>query len=130
MCDPQHGMLHQATGSVITTDNPGQYIILYSDPPAAMGYWVVALGDIPSGEQQYPWAVISAPHQYILFILARDVEHFRHHHQQHVLDWVKAHGYTEEVNKPLETFQGQQCQYAPLPRNEIPTLKPTKSSPQ
>lgn len=126
-CGPQ-GMLHQASGAVITTDQPGQFIILY--PQAAMGYWVVALGDIPPGEDKYPWAVISAPHQYILYILARDVHHFRHHHQQHVLKWITDHGYTQDVNKPLETFQGDQCLYPPVISQSTPTIPKTPPQPK
>jgi lipocalin len=111
-------------GMVMTTEHPRQFIIVYSQPPAAMGYWIVALGDIPPGEQQYPWAVVSAPYQYILYILARDVMHFRHHYQEYVLQWVKDHGYTQELNKPLETFQGDPCQYPPLPDDIRRKTKP------
>eukprot|EP01031_Cornospumella_fuschlensis_P033835 gene33835-40938_t len=81
-------------------------------------YWVIALGDPEPDKPKnpYPWAVVSQPFGLMLFILARDVELFRERYENEVLKLVKKKGFIFPFNKPLETYQGSSCQYAPEPK--------------
>lgn len=92
-------------------------------------YWVVALGPLipvtgPGEQQQYAWAVVSVPFGLSVFVLARDVTAFREQYQEEVLDMVKKKGFLLPFNKPLETYQADDCDYAPPPPKPKPKPKP------
>jgi hypothetical protein len=72
-------------------------------------YWVVALGDITG--DQYPWAIVSAPFRSSSFILARNVNTFRSDYEQEALKKAADLGFTSDANKPLPTYQGDDCDY-------------------
>lgn len=97
---------------------PGKYRISMPDSSAPFDgfYWVVAVGDIPSGETQYPWAIVSVPFQTSLFILARDVDDFKENLQETALKVAEDKGFTFFFNKPIATFQStSECEYPPVP---------------
>eukprot|EP01031_Cornospumella_fuschlensis_P025338 gene25338-30597_t len=81
-------------------------------------YWAIALGDPEPDKPNnpYPWAVVSQPFGLMLFILARNVELFRERYENEVLKLVKKKGFIFPFNKPLETYQESNCQYAPEPK--------------
>lgn len=109
-----NGKLEQASGAAYKTSDPGKFTLTLENAPVVGSYWVVALGDIPAGTNKYPWSVVSTPFGTDLFILARDPNQFRTTYQTEVLDLVKAKGFTKSYNKPLETYQAEDCEYAPL----------------
>lgn len=95
--------------------------------PFAGFYWIVKLGDIEPGQSQYPYAIVSVPFQTSLFILARDVEEFRLKYKDSVLQLVKDMGFKYFFNKPIETYQSEECNYPPEGPT-IPKLKPESES--
>lgn len=110
------GQLQQASGVAFETKDPGKYVVTFQNSHTIGSYWIVALGDIQKGEKLYPWTMISSPFQLSLFILARDPRTFHEKYHDEVMRIVKEKGFTKEINKPLETYQGDDCLYPPTPR--------------
>lgn len=115
------GELEQVMGTA-TNDNPkedpGKFSLVFDNMPTPVpgSYWIVKVGDIPEGEDKYPWAIVSAPFQVMLWILARDVDSFGENYEQELLNVVEELGFTYFFNKPIKTFQSSsECQYAPMP---------------
>lgn len=115
------GELKQVTGTAVNEEadrEPGKYRISMDDSsiPFDGFYWVVAVGEIPSGKTQYPWAIVSVPFQTSLFILARDVDDFKQNYQTTALQIASEKGFTNFFNKPIATYQStSECQYPPAP---------------
>lgn len=114
------GELRQVTGTAVNEAadvEPGKYRLAIDQSPIPFDgfYWVVAVGEIPLGQTQYPWAVVTVPFQTCLFILARDVEDFKQNHQATVLQLVEDKGFNNFFNKPIATYQSSQCNYPPVP---------------
>lgn len=105
------GQLSKITGHATATDSPGKFKI-YFDSGQSGNYWITALGEVPEGQDKYPWAVVSVPYETSLYILARDVEEFRNQYEDEVLALVKEQGFIYFYNKPLETYQGDNCLYS------------------
>jgi lipocalin len=120
--------LRQANGTVYKTSNPGKYEVQFDETPNERGnYWIVALGDIPAEESQYPWSIVSTPFRTSLFILARDVERFRSVYAKEVFEIVRKEGFTFNYNRPLETYQGNDCLYPDsLPPPSISNEEPNQ----
>lgn len=78
-------------------------------------YWIAAVSPIDTTSGQYQWAVISDPNKLYLFILARDPAQFRSLYEEDVLDLVHSLGFDQFWNKPIETYQQQDCVYSPEP---------------
>lgn len=91
-------------------DEPGKYSIDFAGVPREGNYWIIAVGD--KDGDQYPWAVVSSPFKLQLFILARNVNEFREKYEEEVLKLVKDQGFDKDLNKPLETYQGDDCAYS------------------
>lgn len=105
-----------ATGRAINDDykrSPGKFRLTFDSmkSPFAGFYWIVRVGEIESGETQYPWAIVSVPFQTSVFVLARDVKIFRTQYQEAVLQMLEDLGFKFFFNKPIETFHGPKCTY-------------------
>lgn len=110
------GTLDQVNGTVFKTNDPGKYEVQFDTPSYDRGnYWIVALGDIPAGESQYPWSIVSTPFRTTSFILARNVDDFRSVYAKIVFEIARKKGFTSNLNKPLETYQGGDCLYPDVP---------------
>jgi lipocalin len=101
------------------SSEPGKYKISFEDssmPSIAGSYWIVQVGDIPSGSKQYPWAIVSVPFQAMLWVLVRDPEEFSQQYEQSVMQTVADLGFTYFFNKPIKTYQSKsECSYAAEP---------------
>ncbi|KAK3104141.1 hypothetical protein FSP39_024759, partial [Pinctada imbricata] len=75
-------------------------------------YWVVKLGPATYGSQNlYQYAIVSDSVRATLFVLARDPDVFRQQYETEVLEYLKTHGFTTAVNKPVKTYHEKDCQY-------------------
>jgi hypothetical protein len=59
--------------------------------------------------------VVTVPFGVELFVLARDVSTFKDKYERLVLAMLKLHGFDRPINAPVETYQGNDCAYAPIP---------------
>lgn len=115
--DGPNGRLEQVKGDALRTSEPGKFKVKFDNTARVGDYWVTAVGQ-PSADANgsYPWALVSAPYRTSLFILARNVQQFRAKYQSTVLRIAEEQGFTQAYNKPLETYQGADCVYAPVPK--------------
>ncbi len=101
------------------SEEPGKYKIAFENtsmPSFAGSYWIVKVGEIPSGETLYPWAIVSVPFQTMLWVLARDVDTFNQQYNESVMQTVADLGFTYFFNKPIKTYQSSSgCSYAAKP---------------
>ena len=109
------GTLDQVEGVLVSTSDPGKFttVIDKGKGKIAGPYWVIALGDIPDGGSEYPWAAVSTPLMTALYIIARDVNGFRQNYESDVLALIAAKGYTCPFTKPRPTYQEDDCEYTP-----------------
>merc|ERR1712146_232564 len=95
----------------------GELGVKFAGMPFTGPYWIVKLGPVQSfnGVEQYSYAVVSDEFKVSLYVLARDVSQFRDTQQSEVLDWLKSNGWDGLLNRPVQTFQGPECDYLPVP---------------
>jgi lipocalin len=103
-------------GAAYKTISPGKFTIKFNvDGSTTSGdYWIVQLGNIPASQTLYPWAMISTPFQTQLYILARDPKTFRSTYEEQALASARQKGFTYRYNRPLPTYQGDDCDYPPI----------------
>ena len=83
-----------------------------SDLTCLIADWVVQLGPSTcNGEYQY--SVVTDPYKLTLFVLARNVTEFKQNYDKEVLAKLKEQGFTWFFNRPIKTYQGQDCCYIP-----------------
>jgi hypothetical protein len=109
------GPLKQSRGVAINDRPdiaPGKFRLDLEDTRSPLdGFnWIVEVGE-KGDNGRYEWAILSAPLQSVLFILARDVDRFRTDFDAEVLAKAEAHGFTNFYNKPVPIYQT-----APIPR--------------
>lgn len=119
------GDIEVVSGVAFTTGDPGKYaLVLGTGKSANSGsYWIVELGEIPPGEKSYPWSIVSTPYETSLFILARNVREFRDKYEQFVLDRAEKLGFKYFFNKPIPTYQEDDCNYYEPPSSVTPCRK-------
>jgi len=76
--------------------------------------WVVQLGPATYEGGLYQYAVVSDFLLYALFVIARDVNEFKENYDTQVLAKLKQQGFTKFFDKPIETYQGEDCVYPPV----------------
>ena len=78
--------------------------------------WIIKLGPQSFGDEGlYEYSVVTDPYRVGLFVLTRDVATFRAKYEQDVLSFLEQNGFDSALNKPIETYQGDDCQHAPKP---------------
>lgn len=124
--DGPDGRLQQIKGDARRTSDPGKFKVKFDNMTRQGDYWITAVGQ-PSADANgsYPWAIVSTPYRTSLYVLARNVQQFRSKYQSTVLQLVEEQGFTQAYNRPLETYQGADCVYAPIPKSG-----PSKTNPK
>jgi lipocalin len=114
-----NGALKQSTG-VAVNDHPdaapGKFRLNLEGTSSPLdGFnWIVDVGE-KGDNGRYEWAILSAPLEPVLFILARDVDRFRANFEATVLDKAAGYGFTQFYNKPVPVYQSAtDCAYPPL----------------
>ena len=74
--------------------------------------WVVQLGPATFNGYYYQYSVVTGPWRVYLFVLARNVTEFKQNYDHEVLTELKEQSFTKFYNKPVETYQGNDCIYA------------------
>ncbi|XP_023933028.1 uncharacterized protein LOC106181948, partial [Lingula anatina] len=111
------GEAHTIRGFAYTTEEPGKLAVKLDGVPVKAPYWIIKLGPQTfSTNGQYEYAVVTDNFRVTLFVLARDPEGFKLKYDQEVKQFVKDAGFTEWLNEPLETYQGNDCLYAQPPQ--------------
>lgn len=123
------GRLQQIKGDARRTSDPGKFKVKFDNMTRQGDYWITAVGQ-PSRDANgsYPWAIVSTPYRTSLYILARNVQQFRSEYQSTVLQLVEEQGFTQSYNRPLETYQGADCLYAPAPKSGPSKPNPLSAS--
>ena len=62
-------------------------------------------------EKKYQYALVSDNLKATLFVLARDPVVFKRNYESEVLQFLKDHGFTSVLNKPVSTYHGADCLY-------------------
>ena len=73
--------------------------------------WVVQLGPPTFNGTYYQYSVVTDPFSANLFVLARNVTEFKQKYDEDVTTILKQQGFTKFYNKPIETYQGNDCMY-------------------
>jgi len=92
---------------------PGKLKLHLDGVPFTAEYWIVALG--PLVNNQYQWAMVSDEYGFDLFIIARDRSDFKSKYESEALSTAKKLGFVDFWNKPIATYQGQDCTFQPAP---------------
>lgn len=101
------------TATIPDPSEPGKLSVSFdSVGTAGAPYWVLKLGPVTDG--QYRYAIVSDNLRLGLFVLARNTEEFTTKYEDEVLAFLEENGFTRFINKPIETYQKSDCQYAPL----------------
>lgn len=74
------------------------------------GYKVILLPEVDESTGRYEWAVVRGGTGSI-FVLVRDVQYFKENLQDFLLSTLDDMGFNKANNKPLETYQGEDCVY-------------------
>ena len=74
------------------------------------GYKVILLPEVDETTGRYEWAVVMGGTRSI-FVLVRDVPYFKENLQDFLLSTLDDMGFNKPYNKPLETYQGEDCVY-------------------
>jgi len=93
-------------------EEPGQLKVHFDDVsgPVDPPYWVLALGP-KNADNLYDWSIVSDPFKAYLFVLARDVKQFNEKYDEEVTALLAELGFTTRLNKPIATYQGEDCMY-------------------
>ncbi|XP_071479449.1 uncharacterized protein [Diadema antillarum] len=106
----------QGYATVPDPSQPGKLEVKFDSVPGVLGqYWVIRLGPVVQGK--YDYSVVTDSFKMTLFVLARDPDKFRTEYQDDVLAFLADQGFTRFYNRPVETLQSDDCQYAPKPPN-------------
>ena len=81
--------------------------------PLPFSDWVVKLGPVENGQYQY--SLVTDPIRLYLFVLARDTTDFVNRFDKEVITWLLDNGFDTPLNRPIKTYQGKDCLYAPVP---------------
>jgi hypothetical protein len=60
---------------------------------------------------QYSYAMVTDSRGLSLFVLARDVAEFEAEFEAEILDTLETIGFTTNLNRPVKTYQGDDCAY-------------------
>ncbi|KAL8607341.1 hypothetical protein ACOMHN_039491 [Nucella lapillus] len=110
------GPLDVIHGFATKSTHIGQLTVNLETVPVPAPYWVVKLGPAtysPSGQYQY--SVVTDNIKATLFVLAWNVTEFREQYQAEVLQFLHDEGFTNALNKPVETVHTSDCIYNDAP---------------
>lgn len=82
---------------------PGELTVHLETTEFPAPYWVYQLG--PVVDDQYQYSIVSDPLKLTLFVLARNTTTFRDLYNASVLAYLAEQGFTDLLNRPLETLQ-------------------------
>jgi len=111
------GPLDVIHGYAVKSDTVGQLTVHLETVPVPAPYWVIKLGPPTFGpEGLYQYSVVTDNLKATLFVLARDVDAFRRDYQAEVLQFLTNEGFTNLLNKPIETVHNSDCVYSAVPQ--------------
>ena len=73
--------------------------------------WVIQLGPATFNETLYQYSVVTDPEQMQLIVLARNITGFFIDYAEKVRLHLQYQGFTKYYNKPIVTYQGNDCKY-------------------
>ena len=116
------GTCMQITGWAYQPDveEPGKLLVELKGSQKPSPYYIYKLGpEHLESEELYQYSVVSNPSKSNLFLLARDPAEFREKYEEDLLIWLDENGWNTDNNKPVETYQGEDCTYL-SPEDECP----------
>ncbi|XP_065900303.1 apolipoprotein D-like isoform X2 [Dysidea avara] len=108
------GELNTIRGYAFRPDDKEQgkiEVVFGGKPIGGTNYWVVQLGPPTFNGTYYQYSVVTDPFSANLFVLARNVTEFKQKYDEDVTTILKQQGFTKFYNKPIETYQGNDCMY-------------------
>ena len=101
------GEVQDITGYAQATDEPGQFMVYFTDTLPSP-YWIIKVG--PVINNQYQYSVVSDPFMLGLYVLARDVDDYYALYDDEILKYLNTTGFTKLYNKPIQTIHDG-CSY-------------------
>jgi len=102
------GNLVRTTGTAKTTDTPGVLEVKFDEIPTVFDYYVIKLGPVDDNNQ-YSYAVITDGDMNTLYVLMRDASKFVDPLKTELMTFLSDQGFTDDMKKPIETYQGSDC---------------------